>query len=42
MLLIIGMYRVPISLLYSVINVSICRGTHEKCKILENLLMEVI
>jgi len=41
MLLILGIYRAPIALVYYVINTSIFGGTHEKHNILENLLMEV-
>lgn len=41
MLLILGIYRAPSTIVYYVIDTSIFRGTHEKHGILEKLLIEV-
>lgn len=41
MLLILDIYRAPITVVYYVIDTPVFRGIHEKHDILENLLMEV-
>ena len=41
MLLILGIYRAPSTIVYYVIDTSIFRGTHEKHDILEKLLIVV-